>query len=54
MKEADAAQANNLGQALAPRSRRFQELTKQALPGVQLTAHLARGVLAAGAAREID
>ena len=56
MKEADAAQANNLGQALAPAiAGRFQELTKQRYQGVQLTAHLAtEGVLAAGAARELD
>ena len=56
MKEADAAQANNLGQALAPAIEgRFQALTKQRYQGVRLTAHLAtEGVLAAGAAREPD
>jgi hypothetical protein len=56
MKEADAAQANNLGQALAPAIEgRFQALTKQRYQGVRLSAHLAtEGVLAAGAAREPD
>ncbi len=52
MKEADAAQANNLGQALAPAIEgRFQALTKQRYQGVRLTAHLAtEGVHAPGAA----
>jgi uncharacterized protein YhaN len=56
MKEADAAQANNLGQALAPAIEvRFQALTNQRYQGVHLTAHLAaEGVLAAGATRDFD
>ncbi len=42
MKEADAAQASNLGQALVPAiATRFQELTKRRYQTVQLTAQLA-------------
>jgi energy-coupling factor transporter ATP-binding protein EcfA2 len=44
MKEADAAQASNLGQALVPAiAGRFQELTQQRYQTVQLTAQLATG-----------
>lgn len=53
MKEADAAQASNLGQALVPAiAGRFQELTQQRYQTVQLTAQLAtEGILVAGAVR---
>lgn len=53
MKEADAAQASNLGQALAPAiAGRFQELTQRRYQTVQLTAQLAtEGVLVSGALR---
>ena len=53
MKEADAAQANNLGRAPAPAIEgRFRALTNQRYQSVQLAAHLAtEGVLAAGATR---
>jgi uncharacterized protein YhaN len=54
MKEADAAQASNLGQALAPGlSRRFLELTAQRYDRVQLDAQLGtEGVVAGGAVRD--
>ena len=53
MKEADAAQASNLGQALAPAiSDRFQVLTKRRYESVQLTSLLStEGVVVGGAAR---
>ena len=53
MKEADAAQASNLGQALVPAvAGRFQELTQQRYQTVQLTAQLATdGIMVAGAVR---
>jgi hypothetical protein len=53
MKEADAAQASNLGQALVPAiAGRFQELTQRRYQTVQLTAQLGtEGVMAAGALR---
>ena len=53
MKEADAAQASNLGQALVPAiAGRFQELTQRRYQTVQLTAQLAtEGVVVAGAVR---
>ena len=53
MKEADAAQAGNLGQALGPAiARQFQELTQRRYQSVQLTAQLAtEGVLVSGAVR---
>lgn len=53
MKEADAAQASNLGQALVPAiAGRFQELTQRRYETVQLTAQLAtEGVVASGALR---
>jgi hypothetical protein len=53
MKEADAAQASNLGQALGPAiADRFRALTEQRYQGVQLTADLGTdGVLIAGAVR---
>ena len=53
MKEADAAQASNLGQALAPAiAGRFQELTQRRYETVQLTAQLGtEGVVVAGAVR---
>jgi energy-coupling factor transporter ATP-binding protein EcfA2 len=53
MKEADAAQSSNLGQALAPFiASRFQELTQRRYENVQLTAQLGTdGVVAAGAVR---
>jgi hypothetical protein len=53
MKEADAAQASNLGQALGPGiARRFQELTQQRYEAVQLSAQLAtEGVVVSGALR---
>ena len=53
MKEADAAQASNLEQALAPAiARQFQELTQRGYQTVQLTAQLAiQGVIASGALR---
>jgi DNA repair exonuclease SbcCD ATPase subunit len=56
MKEADAAQASNLGQALAPAiAGRFQALTQQRYQNVQLTAHLGtEGVVVAGALRSPD
>jgi hypothetical protein len=53
MKEADAAQASNLGQALVPAiAERFQELTQRRYQTVQLTAQLGtEGVMAGGALR---
>src|SRR5439155_26425540 len=53
MKEADAAQASNLGQALAPAiASRFQELTQRRYETIQLTAQLGtEGILASGALR---
>lgn len=56
MREADAAQASNLGQALAPAiAGRFQALTHQHYQSVQLTANLGtEGVVVAGAIRSPD
>jgi hypothetical protein len=53
MKEADAAQASNLGQALVPAiAGRFQELTKRRYEAVRLTAQLAtEGVIVSGTLR---
>lgn len=53
MKEADAAQASNLGQALVPGiAERFQELTRRRYQTIQLTAQLAtEGIMVAGAVR---
>jgi len=53
MKEADGAQASNLGQALGPAiAGRFQELTQRRYETVQLTAQLGtQGVVVAGAVR---
>src|SRR5262249_35276639 len=53
MKEADAAQASNLGQAIGPAiARRFQELTRRHYETVQLTAQLATGgIVVSGAVR---
>jgi hypothetical protein len=53
MKEADAAQASNLGQALVPAiAGRFQELTERRYQSVQLTAELAtEGIMVSGAVR---
>ena len=53
MKQADAAQASNLGQALAPAiAGRFQVLTQRRYDAVQLSAQLGtEGVLVGGAAR---
>ena len=56
MKAADAAQASNLGAALAPDiAARFQALTERRYETVQLTASLAtEGVVVAGAVRASD
>jgi GH24 family phage-related lysozyme (muramidase) len=56
MKEADAAQASNLGQALVPAiATRFQELTKRRYQTVQLTAQLAtQGVMVSGTLRSTE
>ena len=56
MKEADAAQASNLGQALVPSiAGRFQELTQRRYQTIQLTAQLAtEGVMVSGALRSAD
>jgi hypothetical protein len=56
MKEADAAQASNLGQALGPAiAGRFQDLTRQRYETVQLTAQLAtEGIMVSGAVRPTD
>jgi len=53
MKEADAAQASNLGQALVPAiAGRFQELTRRRYETVHLTAQLAtEGIMISGAVR---
>jgi uncharacterized protein YhaN len=53
MKEADAAQASNLGQALGPAiAGRFQELTQRRYDSVRLTAQLGtEGVVVSGAVR---
>ncbi len=53
MKEADAAQASNLGQALVPAiAGRFQELTQHRYETVYLTAQLAtEGIVVSGALR---
>jgi uncharacterized protein YhaN len=53
MKEADAAQASNLGQALVPAiAGRFEELTQRRYQTVQLTAQLAtEGIMVGGALR---
>jgi DNA repair exonuclease SbcCD ATPase subunit len=53
MKEADAAQASNLGQAIVPAiAGRFQELTQRRYQTVQLTAQLAtEGIVVSGALR---
>ncbi len=53
MKAADAAQASNLGQVLAPAiAARFQALTEQRYHSLQLTAHLGtEGIVVAGALR---
>jgi chromosome segregation ATPase len=53
MKEADAAQASNLGQALVPAiAGRFQELTRRRYETVQLTAQLAtEGIMVSGVLR---
>jgi hypothetical protein len=56
MKEADAAQASNLGQALGPAiAGRFQDLTQRRYETVQLTAHLATdGIVVSAAVRPTD
>jgi chromosome segregation ATPase len=56
MKEADAAQASNLGQALGPAiAGRFQELTRRRYETVQLTAQLGTdGIVVSGAVRPTD
>jgi hypothetical protein len=56
MKQADAAQASNLGQALAPAiSGRFEALTQRRYENVRLTAELGtEGVMVAGALRSTD
>ena len=56
MKDADAAQASNLGQALVPAiASRFQALTQQRYQTVQLTAQLAtEGIVVSGALRSAD
>jgi DNA repair exonuclease SbcCD ATPase subunit len=56
MKEADAAQASNLGQALGPAiAGRFQELTRRRYETVQLTAQLAtEGIVVSGAVRPTE
>jgi uncharacterized protein YhaN len=53
MKEADAAQASNLGQSLAPAiASRFQALTQRRYESVQLNAQLGtEGIVTGGAAR---
>jgi hypothetical protein len=53
MKEADAAQASNLGQALVPAiAERFRELTQRRYETIQLTAQLAtEGIMVSGAMR---
>jgi chromosome segregation ATPase len=56
MKEADAAQASNLGQALVPAiAGRFHALTQRRYETVQLTAQLAtEGIVVSGALRSTD
>lgn len=56
MKEADAAQASNLGQALGPAiAGRFQDLTRRRYETVQLTAQLATdGIVVSGAVRPTE
>lgn len=56
MKQADAAQASNLGQALAPAiAARFEALTQRRYESVRLTAQLStEGVVVAGAVRSTD
>ncbi len=56
MKEADAAQASNLGQTLAPAiASRFEELTKKRYENVRLTAQLGtEGVVVGGALRSTE
>jgi hypothetical protein len=56
MKEADAAQASNLGQTLGPAiASRFEKLTQQRYENVRLTAQLAtEGVVVGGALRPAD
>jgi hypothetical protein len=56
MKEADAAQASNLGQALGPAIEgRFRDLTRRRYETVQLTAHLATdGIVVSGAVRPTE
>ena len=56
MKEADAAQASNLGQTLAPFiASQFQQLTRQRYESVQLSPQLGtQGVLVSGALRSPD
>jgi uncharacterized protein YhaN len=56
LREADAAQASNLGQALGQAiAKGFQELTRQRYDGLQLTAELGTGgILVAGAVRQLD
>ena len=56
MKEADAAQASNLGQTLAPAiAGRFEALTERRYESVRLTAELGTdGVVVAGAVRSTD
>jgi uncharacterized protein YhaN len=56
MKQADEAQANNLGQVLAPAiADRFEALTQQRYKDIQLTAHLGtEGVVVAGAVRSTE
>jgi AAA domain len=56
MKEADAAQASNLGQALVPAiAERFQELTQRRYQTVQLNAQLVtQGIMVSGALRPAE
>jgi len=56
MKEADAAQATNLGQMLAPAiAGRFEELTQKRYENVRLTAQLGtEGVVVGGAVRSME
>ena len=56
MKEADAAQASNLGQTLAPAvASRFEDLTQRRYENVQINAELEmEGVAVAGAIRSTD
>ncbi len=56
LKQADAAQANNLGQTLGPAvAKRFEELTQRRYENVRLTAQLGtEGVVVAGAVRATE